>query len=319
VRLLELLACPHDRRALEPEGEELVCADGHRFPYPDGVPVLLTEELEATHPVFATTLGDARMGAREEPERPCNGVEPRVQGGIAATCGYLYRHLVGTLPRYPIPELRLPCGEGRLFLEVGSNWGRWCIAAARLGYVAVGVDPSLDAIRAARRVARSLGVDAHYLVADARRLPFREDTFDVGFSYSVFQHFAKENVRLALRELRCVVKSGGTSLVQMANAFGLRSQMARLRERFRPVVAGDFRMRYWTPRELERTFAAALGPSTLEVDGFFSLNAQAADLDLMPPRLRTVIRASEAARAASRRVPTLTLVADSLYVRSTIA
>ena len=55
------------------------------------------------------------------------------------------------------------------------------------------------------------------------------------------------------------------------------------------------------------------------IDGFFSLNAQAADLDLMPRRLRAVIRASDAARAAAARVPPLRLAADSLYVRSTVS
>jgi len=295
-----------------------VCARGHRFPYPDGIPVLLSERIEATHPVFAKSLADARSCVPEEPEPPDGALEPSVQQGIAATCGYLYRHLIGRLPRYPIPELRLPPGGGGLFLELGSNWGRWCIAAARLGYVPVGIDPSLEAIRAARRIAGRLGVQAHYLVADARRLPFRDDTFDAGFSYSVLQHFAKENVRLALRELRRVLKPGATSLVQMANSLGLRSAVARVRERVRPVVAEEFRVRYWTPWELERTFAAELGPSELEVDGFFSLNVQAADLDLMLPRLRAVIRASEATRAVAARVPPLKLLADSLYLRSTV-
>lgn len=319
IALLELLACPHDREQLTPRGDELVCDGGHRFPYPGGIPVLLVEDLAPTHPVIAQSLADARAGAAAEPEPRPGELEPSVQEGIAATCGYLYRHLIRRLPRYPIPDLRLPPGDGRLFLEIGSSWGRWCIAAARRGYVPVGVDPSLEAIRAARRIARELGVEAHYVVADARRLPFRDGTFDVGFSYSVFQHFAKEDVRLALGELRRVLKPGATSLVQMANALGLRSTMSRVRERVRPVVAREFRVRGWTPAELRQAFTGALGPSVLEVDGFFSLNAQASDLDLMRRPERAVIRASEAARAVAQHVPFLKLLADSLYIRSTIA
>src|SRR2546427_192307 len=191
MRLLELLACPLDHAPLEREGDEVVCDKGHRFPSPDGVLVLLSEDLEATHPVFAKSLADARAGPFEMPDLAPGEVEPSVQGSIAATCGHLYRHLVDGLPRYPIPELRLPPGNGALFLELGSNWGRWCIAAGRLGYEPVGIDPSLESIRAASRVARRLGVQAHYVVADARRLPFPDDLFDVVFSYSVFQHFAK--------------------------------------------------------------------------------------------------------------------------------
>ena len=69
------------------------------------------------------------------------GIDPFVQEVIGATCGRLYEHLIADLPEYPIPELRLPPGEGRSFLEVGSNWGRWCVAAARRGYAADGDRP----------------------------------------------------------------------------------------------------------------------------------------------------------------------------------
>ncbi len=319
MKLLELVVCPVDHGPLERRGDELACSQGHAFPFLDGIPVLLSDELEPTHPVFAKSLADARSGAVPEPELAPGAIDATVQEGIAATCGFLYRHLIGQLQRYPIPDLRLPPDDGKLFLELGSNWGRWCLAAARLGYQPIGIDPSLESIRAARRIARGLGVDVCYVVGDARKLPFADDRFDVAFSYSVFQHFAKENTRLALAEIRRVLRPGGTSLVQMGNALGLRSSFSYVRERVRPVVVEDFRVRYWTPRELRRTFEAEVGPSELEVDGFFSLNAQAADLDLMPRRLRAIIRASDAARAAARVFPPLKLVADSLYVRSVAA
>jgi len=41
--LLDLIACPHEGRDLRHEGDELVCADGHRFPIRDGVPRLLPD------------------------------------------------------------------------------------------------------------------------------------------------------------------------------------------------------------------------------------------------------------------------------------
>src|SRR5204862_87976 len=96
------------------------------------------------------------------------------------------------------------------------GWGRWCFAAARRGYVPIGIDPSLEAIAAGRRIARQLGVDAHFLVADARRLPFRDDAVDVAFSYSVFQHFAKANVQPALRALALAAASPVVALAALA-------------------------------------------------------------------------------------------------------
>ena len=43
--LLEILACPECKKAVELEGERLVCtACGKRYPIRDGIPVMLVEE-----------------------------------------------------------------------------------------------------------------------------------------------------------------------------------------------------------------------------------------------------------------------------------
>lgn len=301
------LACPRHHGVLSREDDELVCAAGHRYPVVDDVPVLLDPDLEPTHGACRVSL--------ERAEPPADSAA-FVQGAIAATCGNLYRHLIGKVRTYPIPELRLPPGEGRLFLEVGCNWGRWCVSAARRGYRVVGVDPSLDAIRAACTVAEELGVEAEYLVADARRLPFASSTFDVVFSYSVFQHFTRAAAVAAFEELGRVLKPDGQSLVQMANVWGLRSLFNQARERRFREPRTLFDVRYWSPGELRRELERAVGPTQLSVDGFLTLNAQPADLPLLPRRYRALVRVSEAYRATSRRLPWLVNVADSVYASS---
>jgi SAM-dependent methyltransferase len=168
-------------------------------------------------------------------------------------------------------------------------------------------------VRAARRVAAQLGVEATFVVADARHLPFADGSFDQAFSYSVLQHFARSDVMAALGEVARVLRPDGGSLIQMANRFGVRSLHHQLRRR---RAARDFEVRYGTPRELERAFTQAIGPSELSVDGFFSLKAQAADLPLLPLRSRVVVRASETMRATSRWLPLLGGLADSLYISS---
>ena len=59
-----------------------------------------------------------------------------------------------------------------------------------------------------------------------------------------------------------------------------------------------------------------MGPTELAVDGFLTLNPQPADLELLPPRLRAVVRVSEALRKVSERVTPLRAAADSLYASS---
>jgi SAM-dependent methyltransferase len=299
------LVCPRDRSALR----DGACEQGHEYEVVDGIPLLLVDEEEPTH---------AACGRVEQLPPPAKeGVDPFVQEVIGATCGRLYEHLIADLPEYPIPELRLPPGGRRTFLEVGSNWGRWCVAAARRGYVPTGIDPSLKGVQAARRVAEQLGVEAEYVVGDARHLPFPDASFDVVFSYSVFQHFSKRDALAAFDEIGRVLKPGGTSLIQMANVFGARSLWNQARGRRFREPRTLFDVRYWSPQELRRELTRRVGPTELFADGFLTLNPQPTDLALLPRRYRAVVRASESLRAISDHVKPLVYAADSLYARST--
>jgi SAM-dependent methyltransferase/uncharacterized protein YbaR (Trm112 family) len=313
----ELLACPRDKGRLQREEENLVCERGHSYPIIEGVPILLVPEVGQTHVEGTRALKVAET--RDASSLPRfnvapDEIDPFVRNVIGATNGGLYQHLVGNLTEYPIPTLRLPAGDNKLFLEVGCNWGRWCVAAARSGYRVVGIDPSLKAIRAADRVARQLGVEATYLVADARYLPFRDGSFDQVFSYSVLQHLSKPRARESLSQIKRVLKMGGGALVQMPNVFGIRCLYHQIRRGFRQTR--DFEVRYWRPAELVSAFAMDIGPSELSVDGYFSLNVQASDLRLLPNRYRALVHASEALRRLSGTIPPLRKFADSLYIRA---
>ncbi len=315
--LIERLVCPRDRSSLRQRDGHLVCDRGHAYPMVDGIPVMLVEEAPPTHPVCGESLAMAAGGGAvsdgHEDIDP-QGIDGYVQEAIAATCGNLYASLLGRLSRYPIPDLRLPRGQGESLLDIGCNWGRWSISAARMGYQAVGIDPCLESIMAARRVARQLDVKAHYLVADSRFLPFRKGSFDTVFSYSVFQHLEKADVELSLAEIAYVLRPLGVSLVQMPNAYGLHNLWVQARNGFRDP--GFFGVRYWRPRELRALFGRMMGPTSLSVDGFFSLNVQASDRDLLPFRYRCVVSFSEALRGLSTRFAPLAAIADSLYVHS---
>lgn len=313
--MIERLACPRDRSRLRAAGERLVCEQGHEYPYVDGIPVLvLDDELTPTQPGYWARPEQIDAVRKAEPP-PIEGdrVDPYVAELIIGTHGNLYRQLAHGLSRYPIPHFPLPPAAGRTLLDIGCNWGRWSIAATRAGYEVIGMDPSYEAIVAARRIARQLHADAQYVVADARRLPFSDARFDVVFSYGVLQHFSKADVAVSVREIARVVTPDGYSWVQMPNAYGARNLYQLARRRFREGDA--FEVRYWRPDELKRVFEQ-IGPTELTTDGFLTLNPQTADLDLLPPHLRALVRGSELLRRASQKVPALTNVADSVNVRS---
>jgi SAM-dependent methyltransferase len=311
--LLANLVCPRDHTDLDSAGDVLDCARQHRYRVIGDIPVMLLDDVPQTLGVADDSLRAVSDTAEALP-KSANGVDAYVQQAIAATDGLLYKGLIGSLTEYPIPAMRLPraAGPRQYLLDIGSNWGRWCIAAARLGYEPVGIDPGLASIQAAARVACQLGAKVRFVVGDARYLPFRDSVFSVAFSYSVLQHFAKPEAVRAFGEAGRVLMPGGRALIQMANLYGLRCLYQQARRRFREPAG--FEVRYWTPRELKSAASHSIGPATLAVDGYFSLNPQHSDLRILPARYRMVVRASDALRAVSERVPPMLQWADSIYL-----
>jgi len=237
-------------------------------------------------------------------------VDEHVRASLIKTHGNLYRG--ARLTRYPIPSFPLPPGQRRTVLDLGCNWGRWTIAAARADYRPTGIDRGKKAIRAARRVAEQLGIEAEYVLGDVRVLPFPDASFDAVFSYSVLQHLAKDDVRAVVSEIGRVLRPGGIVWIEMPNARGPLNLVRQIRRGFSAGTGHD--VRYWTIPEL-RTAFGAIGRVSVAADGFFTINPQVNDLDLLPPRSRAVVRVSDALRRASTRVPALVQVADSVVVR----
>jgi hypothetical protein len=111
----------------------------------------------------------------------------------------------------------------------------------------------------------------------------------------------------------------------MANVLGLRRCTKTLAEAVSGFVRAHldpshepwaFRVRAWTPREIVRVFEALVGPTQLSIDGFFTLNAQHGDVDLLKRRYAAIVHASRAMTAAARVLPPLRYVADSLYAEA---
>jgi len=334
---LERLVCPVDRTALEYDGHALISKAGRKYPVVDGMPVMLLPDEEQTMGIARASIERAHgradvidqrapayyletLGISETEkarlvelvDKHLGTLDPAVSLLIGGTSGNAYAHLIGsdTLAEYPIPSISLPSSSGRELLDVGCNWGRWCISAARAGYRVVGIDPSLGAAMAARRVARELALDIRYVVGDARWLPFRSDSFDNVHSYSVLQHFAKDDARKALGEVGRVLRDGGTAKIQMANRLGLRSFQHQLRRRFREPTG--FEVRYWPVAELRQAFGDLVGPTTITADCYFGLGWQWADRSYMLPRHKPILLASETLKRLSTVAPVMCHFADSL-------
>lgn len=310
---MELL-CPRDRLPLTSTSpHRLTCPAGHSYPVHDGIPVFILEEVEHTHPSALRALDPVEVVrdlARDDGATPpLDDLHPYVRDVLVGTCGNLYAPIAGTIDHYPIPKLPLPeARRGDSFLEIGSNWGRWSIAAAKFGYAVTAVDTNLGALVIARRVFRQFGLNANFVCADARHLPFADNSFDVVFSYSVLMYQDKKNACAAIAEGARV--AADLSVVQMANKYGLRNVYHRLRRR--GSADDPLRVRYWGPRELLAIFGRLAGPSSLVIDGVIGRSIEESEIEALRPGDRVLVRLS----MGLRRFGFLRWVADSLYVFS---
>jgi SAM-dependent methyltransferase/uncharacterized protein YbaR (Trm112 family) len=331
---LEYLRCPIDRTTLNSQGDALTCQSGHEFPVIQGVPVLLVPGVDPTlhvlktsleiakikggandDPLFLATLGISETQRAELAKDLLTGrgeVDPVVNYLVAHTNGILYKHLVGQLKSYPIPEIPLPHGGGRSLLDIGCNWGRWCVAAARKGYRPIGIDPSLGAVLAARRVAQILGVDADFIVADARYLPFADGSFDLVYSYSVLQHFSDPDLAVTCSEVSRVLTAQGCAKIQLANCYGIRSLYNQIRRGFRE--ARGFEVRYRTPSAMARLFSETQFETSIEADCYFGLGLQAADASFMPTWKKLLLAGSQFLKTVATYFGPLRKLADSVFV-----
>lgn len=329
--LLAVLACPRDRSPLHIENGRLHCAHGHDYPVVDGIPVFLLREHEPTigiaaaslraaetgdgAPLYLETLGlsdsERRDVARDWRQSANNEalIDAAISHLIGATSGLAYVELIGRLHDYPIPDIPVGPGNGEWLLDVGCGWGRWSVSAARIGWRAVGIDPSLGALLAARRAFARTTPRAHFVCGDARHLPFKTDGFAAAFSYSVIQHFSQADAERAFAEIGRVLRPRGLARIQMAHRGGMRARYMQAR-------AGDgiFKVRYWPLSALRAAADKHIGRSRLEPEAFGGLGLLAEDRQYLPLKARLLVSLSHALKATARLVPWLIRIADSVYV-----
>jgi SAM-dependent methyltransferase len=331
------LECPRCHSELESDNDRLYCRSEHSYPIVNGVPVFILPEKEqtidialASHdaaangkggPLYLKTIGVSEIERggikrRWAQSGEIDRVDPAISYLVGATSGLGYRKLVGQLKSYPIPKIPVQPGAGKLLLDIGCSWGRWSISAARRGWYVVGIDPSLGAIMAARRAFRSER-QVMFVCGDARFLPFKSNTFDCVFSYSVIQHLSEDDAEITLAEIGRTLSDDGLSMVQMAHRGGLRSTYIRTRPDY--ADQGIFRVRYWSLDKLKNTFDRNIGLSIMVPEAFGGLGLLADDWRIVSGKAKILIMTSLILKNAARSFKPLIRIADSVYIISTKA
>ena len=106
---------------------------------------------------------------------------------------------------------------GARILDVGCGTGEYVRRAIELGFTASGVEPA-DAMRA---VAISKNPGASIVSGVATDLSYPDESFDLVICIEVLRYLDLSDVRQALRELRRVLRPGGTMFLTMVNRYAL--------------------------------------------------------------------------------------------------
>jgi SAM-dependent methyltransferase len=126
--------------------------------------------------------------------------------------GFRHRSIFGR----ELEELARRWREGRL-LNIGCAHGP-DFPPFRQRFELFGVDFSPRMLEMARKYARKFELDVELLLADARRLPFADATFDWAVSVATYHHIEGEaRRRAALGELRRVLRPGGEAFITVWN------------------------------------------------------------------------------------------------------
>jgi SAM-dependent methyltransferase/uncharacterized protein YbaR (Trm112 family) len=225
--LLDLIACPQDGRDLRREGDELVCADGHRYPIRDGVPRLLSDPAQGD--VDQTGTSDS-FGAKWAMVRPED--MPRIERF-----------------QYPWYDARYGFGDedglrdaltrARRVLDAGSGLGYDAARFARVcpeGQV-VGLELT-DLVVAAEREFGSQP-NLHFVQGDIMRPPFRPGQFDYISCDQVIHH--TPDAEAAFHTLAGLLRPGGAFATYVYRRKSPLREYADdyLRERAIPMSAED--------------------------------------------------------------------------------
>jgi SAM-dependent methyltransferase/uncharacterized protein YbaR (Trm112 family) len=259
-----------------------------------------------------------KLSTRPEPPGYNGKIPWVVQQQVAATNGIHFLNSIGELTEYPIPEIPVSlAGADNFLLDIGCGWGRWLTAAARKNYIPVGIDLRLEFCETARRVVQDNGGNAYTVVADLQQLPFRNNVFDVVWSFSVIQHTHYNRLISCLGEIERILKAGGYCFLEFPNKKGLRNRLG-------PAAAPNnmdfdsWDVRYYTPAEYREIFSSFF-------DNFAFYNHSALGIGILPGDIKyakglknkMMIGLSRTLTHIVNLIKPLKEFSDSIYLKST--
>ncbi len=101
----------------------------------------------------------------------------------------------------------------RFVLDLACGVGRDTFYLASQGLTVTGADAAVNGVRVARGVGLARGTVSKWVTADARRLPFKDSTFEGVYCFGLLHEFVdehkEESVRTVMGEIKRLLDAGG--------------------------------------------------------------------------------------------------------------
>ncbi|MCL5035988.1 MAG: class I SAM-dependent methyltransferase [Chloroflexi bacterium] len=102
---------------------------------------------------------------------------------------------------------------GKKLLEIGCGIGVDLMEFARGSAIVTGVDLTQEPLEITRKGFEAHGLRGEFFLADAEKLDFPDESFDVVYSFGVIHH--TPNTENAIKEIHRVLKPGGEAIVMI--------------------------------------------------------------------------------------------------------
>ena len=236
VNILKCVNC--DVGGIKLDGKYLRCKNcKKKYQVVNGVPILLKNS-NLFNKKNSKNLFEKRGPKKNLYKKNSHNLYEYICKNIPSTSGFLYKKKYlknGYFNSYPIPNIDLPIAKTNKnkLLDLGCGWGRWVFASSKKNYISIGVDANINFLKLANAIARENDYNVIFILADIKKLPFKNNTFDVVFSYSVIQHFSFINIAKIFSQVRNVLKINGIFKFQTMNFFGIRNQFYLMKRLYR--------------------------------------------------------------------------------------
>jgi ubiquinone/menaquinone biosynthesis C-methylase UbiE len=243
----DCLRCPDCRAPLTATGATLTCTScAAAYPVIDGIPQLVGSRSQ---------LNLAEVATQDHVADHYDGVRYHRTSSV--------RYHEDTMEQ--LVELAPPHG---VILDDGCGTGAFLEFARRRGTQVdryVGIDVSRGMLGHAAKRLQVDGIDHLLAQADACRLPFADDTFDVVYARALLHHLPEP--AQGIQEIRRVLKPGGVAVVLDPNktvVSALPRYLARRTEHF------DDDHKNFRAAELEQIVASALAVGEIRFFGYLA-------------------------------------------------